>query len=158
MGVFLFTVLPAIVTLLGYFVPDIEYPLKLIVPLIIVTIYFLILAVILKFQLLKVHSEISSLNTRVEKENKEKEHLNNKLRNYDEFVHKRKLFINYDLEEIGSLVTEYEGHVKNTYRGQRNQEVRVEAGSVKRRTLEIINKEKRDFNEQIFNVQSDTDN
>lgn len=151
-------ILPGIVSLLSYFIPSLTYPLKIIIPLFLTALYFLGLGVILQFKLNNVQSNISILNSEFDKLKHEKDQIKSILSNYDEFVHKRKLFIDFDLKELSDLITEYEGYVKNSYRGQKYQEVRDEAGSVKKKTLEIIKKEVRDFYEQLYNVQSDKDN
>ncbi|WP_066300242.1 hypothetical protein [Bacillus sp. FJAT-29937] len=156
--VFIFTILPGVLTILSYFIPSLAYPLKIIVPLSITVLYFIGLAIFLQIKLNKEQSNSGTLNYELDKLNHEKVRLDNKIVNYDKFVHKRELFINHDLVELGTLITEYEGYVKNSYRGQKHQEMRDEAGSVKKRTIEIINKEKREFDEQLYNVQSYKDN
>lgn len=159
---FFLVVLPAFVTLLVYFIPAIEYPLKIIVPLLFTVLYFIILGIYLQINLTKQKNIISNLNIELENHKEERREeelqLNNKVEKYEKFLHKRKLFLDYDLKEIGSLITQYEGHVINAYRGQKHQEIRFEVRNVKNRTIELINKEKRDFDEGLFDVQSDKDN
>ena len=143
-GKYFLYILPGLVGLLGFFIPSLTYTLKIIVSLSLTTLYFVGLGIILQFKLNKANSNILTLNNKMDK--------------YNAFIHKRKLFIDYDLRELKSLITEYEGNVKNIYRGQKHQEVRNEVGIIKKRTLDIINKEMRDFDEQLYNIQSDKDN
>lgn len=158
-GFLLHTILPGLVGLLTFFSPN-NLPInwKILITISFAGLYFLIQAIILQNKLNKTQTTNVSLNTENNKLRGENEFLNRKLNNYDDFVHKRRLFIDYDLKELSDLVIEYEVHVKDTYRGLKNQVIRNEAGSVKKKTLEIINKEKRAFDEQIFHVQSNKDN
>ena len=155
---FFTTVFPAIVTLLGYFVPGWEYPTKLIVPLSLSTLYFFGLGIYFYLKLIQAKSDTTNATREFNELTREKNLLDNKISKYDDFVHKRGVFIHHGLSELGTLITEYEWYIKNSYRGQKYQDVRNEVGRVKIRTLEITNKEKRDFDEQLYNVQSNQDN
>ncbi|MCT4570504.1 hypothetical protein N3930_21890 [Bacillus thuringiensis] len=106
-------------------------------------------------KLTKVQKSSTSVNTELTQLKNEKRDSDESIDKYNNFVHKRKLFIHHDLPELGVLITEFDAYVKNTYRGQQHQEVRTIATQVKSKTNEIINKEKRDFDEQLYNIQGD---
>jgi hypothetical protein len=157
-NIFFTTILPSLVTLLGFFLPSLTYPLKAIIPLSFAVAYFLGIGIYWQCQLKKAKANNTTLATESENLKFERDHLYSQISSYDEFVHKRQLFLRHDLTEIGTLLTEYEVHVKDTYRGLKYQDVRESAGSVKKRTLEIVNKEKRDFDEQLYHIQSNKNN
>lgn len=157
MELFFFTLLPAAIGVIGFFMPLSDH-YKIIISLSLATLYFAIFALFLKRKLTKTESGIVELQGELEESSDVMQDKTSKLDGYIDFVHKRELFIKHDLQELSDLIIEYEGHVKNHYRGQKYQEVRNEVGSVKKRAVEIINKEKRDFDEQLYRVQSDKDN
>jgi hypothetical protein len=109
-------------------------------------------------KLKKVQDVITTLDTELTQLKNQKKESDRLIGKYAKFVHKRELFIKHDLIGLGDLITEFDGHVKNVYRGQKYQEVTFAVGNVKNRTLEIINKEKRDYDEQLYNIQSDQGN
>ncbi|WP_306010427.1 hypothetical protein [Bacillus sp. MMSF_3328] len=152
---FFTSIFPAAVTILSFFLPGLTYPIKVIVPLAFGTLYFVIVSIVLQHKVKIAQLESSALNCQIDKLKDEKTILNGKLESYSAFTHKRELFIKHDLTELSELLTEYEGYVKNTYRSQKQKELREEAGTVKKRALQIINNEKRSFDEQLYNVQSD---
>ncbi|MCZ0875629.1 hypothetical protein [Peribacillus sp. AS_2] len=154
---FFFTIIPGVLAAIGYFMP-LSVHFKVIISLSLATLYFIIFAIFLQRKLNKTQSTIATLQDGLEESSDAMNDKTSKLDAYVDFVHKRKLFIKHDLKELSDLIVEYEGHVKNHYRGQKYQEVRDEVGSVKKRAVEIINKEKRDFDEQLYHVQSDKDN
>lgn len=152
------TILIGFTGFLSYFLPGLTYPMKIIVPLSLVVIYFFIVFLITQGRLTQAQSENSTLQTQIEEARSKEESLNNRIEKYSEFVNKREIFINHGLPELTRMVIEYDGYVKNTYRGRTHQELRKEVGSVKLRTLDIIQKEKRDFDEQLYYIQSNKDN
>lgn len=152
---FLVTILPGFVGVLSFFSTTWSNTIKFILALSFSTVYFLGLVIFLHIRLNKVQKQYASKETDLDQLKDDKQDSDEKIARYADFVHKRKLFIQHDLPEVGQLITEYEGHVKNSLRGQKYQEVRGVASSVKSRTNEIINKEKRDFDEQFYNIQGD---
>jgi hypothetical protein len=152
---FILTILPGFTGILSFFSTTWSNTVKFILALSLSSLYFLGVVIYLLFKLKKAEKDFSTKDSDLSQLESEKQDSDKLIAEYDRFIHKRKLFIQHDLPELGQLVTEFEGHVKNTFRGQKYQEVRVIASHVKSRTNEIINKEKRDFDEQLYKVQSD---
>ncbi|MEE6183996.1 hypothetical protein ACQ3VH_15930 [Bacillus pretiosus] len=152
---FIFTILPAFAGVLGFINPSWSITTKLLLTFIFSTVYLLGIIIYLHIKLTKVQKSSTSVNTELTQLKDEKRDSDESIDKYNNFVHKRKLFIHHDLPELGVLITEFDAYVKNTYRGQQHQEVRTIATQVKSKTNEIINKEKRDFDEQLYNIQGD---
>ncbi|MGG0277298.1 hypothetical protein [Bacillus rhizoplanae] len=152
---FILTILPGFTGILSFFNTSWSNTEKFLSALLFSTLYFLGLVIYLHKKLTRVQKDFSALDTDLSQLKNEKKNSDKLVGKYDQFVHKRKLFIHHDLPELGELITEFDGHVKNSFRGQKYQEVRGIATHVKGRTIEIINKEKRDFDEQLYNIQSD---
>lgn|GEM_PF-4298842 len=152
---FIISILPGFLGILSFFNNTWSNTTKFILALSLSSLYFLGLIIYLHFKLNKVENDSTSKDFDFNQLKDKKLASDKKIEKYNEFVHKRRLFIEHDLPEIGQLITEYEGNVKNTLRGQKYQEVRVIASTVKDRTNDVIKKEKRDFDEQLFNIQSD---
>ncbi|OFD78390.1 MULTISPECIES: hypothetical protein [Bacillus cereus group] len=150
---FILTILPAFAGVLGFINPSWSITVKLLLTFILSTVYLLGIIIYLHKKLTKVQKSFTSLNTELTQLKNEKGDSDKSIDKYDNFVHKRKLFIHHDLPELGVLITEFEVHVKDSYRGQKHQELRVLTTNVKSKTIEVINKEKRDFDEQLYNIQ-----
>lgn len=152
---FIVSILPGFIGILSFFNNTWSNTFKFILALSLSSLYFLGLAVYLHFKLNKLKVASTFKESDFDQLKDEKIVLDEKIEKYNEFVHKRRLFIQHDLPEIGQLITEYEGNIINTLRGQKYQEVRILASTVKDRTNDVIKREKRDFDEQLYNIQSD---
>ncbi|PED90951.1 hypothetical protein CN503_05735 [Bacillus cereus] len=151
---FIFTILPAFAGVLGFINPSWSINVKLLLTFIFSTVYLLGIIIYLHIKITKFQKSSTSLNTELTQLRNEKRNSDESISKYNDFVHKRKLFILHDLPKFGALITEFEVHVKDSYRGQKHQELRVLTTNVKNNTIEIINKEKRDFDEQLYKIQS----
>lgn len=149
---------PAIITLLSFFVPSLTYPMKIIVPLALTGIYFLSLSIFLQVKYNRSNTGVNTLKDELEQTEEKIQKLKLKLDNYQEFVHKRELFITHDISEIQDLINEYNVYVNDKYRGNKYQDLRSEITALKKRNIEIIHKEKRDFSEQLYKIQSNKNN
>lgn len=151
---FILAILPGFAGVLSFFNPSWSITVKLLLTLILSTVYFLGIVIYLHNKLTGVQKSFTSLNTELTQLKNEKRNSDESISKYDNFVHKRKLFIQHDLPKLGELITEFEVHVKDSCRGQKHQELRVLTTNVKSKTIEIMNKEKRDFDEQLYKIQS----
>ncbi len=131
--------------------------MKLLLTLILSVVYFLGIVIYLHIKLTRVQKSFTSLDTELTQLKKAKRNSDESIDKYNNFVHKRKLFIHHDLPKLGVLITEFEVNIKDSYRGQKQEELRKLTTNVKNQTIEIINKEKRDFDDQLYNIQSNKD-
>lgn len=136
---------------LSFLMPDIKIELGLIISLSFSTIYFLVLSLWLKRQNNSVISQRNNKDVLL----KIKE---NEIDLHKEFIYKRKLFRTHDLPKAISITTEEYGYLKDKYRGNRFRPI-IEDVKLSRNALEeIINKEMRDFDEQLYYLPSNKDN
>lgn len=148
---FVVVYLPALLTSIGFLLPNLSLTIKLYIVGVISVIYFFIVSICLLKQLKKSKSESAILKQAEEK-------LNVKLQKYESFRNKRDLFINHDLSQIEKILTEYDGYLKDSYREKKYQDMKLEYKLVRTQVSDIITKEKRAYDEQLFDVQSNKDN
>ncbi|QLG06248.1 hypothetical protein GJS30_03740 [Bacillus velezensis] len=144
-GSVIHTIIPGFITILTYFLPNLDYPYKFFPPLIILALYFIFLCIVLQRKLDNNAKKIKGL----EEENKGSKE---RIKNYENFVHKRELFIKHDLVNISKLISDHETYIRDSKRGKAHEELRREAKLVKENTIKIVDQEKRDFDEQLFSI------
>lgn len=137
-------ILPAAITYIAFFIPSLDYSLRIILSLAIIALYLTGLTIYFKTKINKADKQISDLQGQVKR--------------HSDFLHNRQLFIKHDLTKLKEIILEYRGHVVDTYREKKFQRLRDEARLFKDKTVEIIDKEMRDFDEQLHNVQGNKDN
>jgi len=143
--------LPALFTSVGFLLPNLSFTIKVYIIGGISLLYYFILSIYLSKQLKKSKSEKVDLE-------KVEETLNSKLQKYEVFRNKRELFIKHDLSQIEKLLMEYDGYLKDSYREKKYQDMKSEYKIVRTEVSNIITKEKRTYDEQLFDVQSHKDN
>ncbi|PEL93059.1 hypothetical protein [Bacillus wiedmannii] len=154
---FLLTALPGFFGVVGFFSLPWNNTEKFLLIFGFSTLYFLLFVIHLLKKLSRSQKDLTSLNAELTQLKNTKKNSDESIDKYDNFVHKRKLFIHHDLPKLVVLITEFEVNVKDSYRGQKQQELRVLTTNVKNKTIEIINKEKRDFDDQLYKIQSNQD-
>jgi hypothetical protein len=115
------------------------------------TIYFLVMNIIIQ------RKYDSTVNKLAENGHKVSE-LEKKLILYEEFIHNRKLFKSHDLKKINKLTYEYHSFVMDKYRGHKFNDMVSESRILKGKIEEIIDKEERDFDDQLYKIPSNKNN
>lgn len=142
---------PALLTIVGFLIPNASVLVKGIIIFGLLAFYFFGLSLYYAYKIQDLESENCKIGDK-------KILYSNKIEKYDKFRHRREIFINHDLEKLGRLLTEYNGFVKDEYRGRKFVVLRYEAETVKERVIEIIHAEKRNFDADIYDIQSDKNN
>ena len=143
----------------GFFIPS-NWSLqnKVILSLIIISICYFGYGFSVQYKLYKT----SQKNDNLQDENicikNERKDLRRKIERRDKFIHKRKLFVSHDLKFLSDLLKEYDTYVAGSYPNKKYERLRDETVSVRKRGIEIISKEVRDFDEQFYDIQGDKDN
>ncbi|UQZ48075.1 hypothetical protein M1D69_00150 [Bacillus sp. PK3-037] len=146
-----FTILPGLVTLVGFLFPNLSLFTKTIL---ILGTFFICILIVAIYLGIKQKNYIREIN-KLKQELGESQKINNDIQ---EFIHKRKLFVDHNMVEICDIITQYEGYVRDAGRGHVYSKVRDEARQVKERVLKIIREEKRDFDDQLYRVSRNKNN
>lgn len=151
---------PGVFAFLLLFVPVemMTLQIKIVLVLALSTIYFLIISANLQYKLKTSNRDNCELGKRIEILEGEQQQKNNRINSFEKFIHRRKVFKDHGLKEIKEILFEYNGVVENKYRGKAHQDLITQTRAIKNRSSEIINKEKREFDEQLFDIQSYKDN
>ncbi|MEO4055097.1 hypothetical protein [Solibacillus sp. CAU 1738] len=149
--VLIFTIIPAVATVVGFLIPNLEPLLRWIIVCATSFIYFIMTTIYFMFKQNKAEESVK----KVEELNKE---LSGNISAYKEFIHKRKIFRVHNLERISSIMNEYNGYLRDSFRGKAHEDMRKEFQTIKTEVIKIIDDEKREFDDQLFSVSSDKDN
>lgn len=137
-------IFPALTSTVTFFLPALDIREKILISLSASVIYFMGSSLYLNHKLKKDKSEITDLKEKVDI--------------YITLSNQRELFVKHDLKKLRELIIEFRGYVVDTYRGRKFERFRSETKLFKDKTVEIIDKEMRDYDEQLQRIQSDKDN
>lgn len=143
--------LPGLFGFITGLLPTLTINQKFIIILLFTAVYYFITTVRLQLQLKKfvenenVSQATSELNCK-------------KINDYKEFVFNRKLFMKHDLTRLKDINREYYNSILDKFRGKKNDPFINEAKQIRDAIEQIITKEERAFDEQLYKIQSDKDN
>ncbi|ASN03620.1 hypothetical protein [Virgibacillus necropolis] len=143
----------------GFFIPSTwSLQNKIILSLVIISICYFGYGLRIQYRLYETSQTNDNLQDKVTRLRNETDSLRNKIDLRDKFIHKRQIFVTHDLKFLSDLLKEYNAHVVEKYPNKKYERLRDEAASVRKRGIDIISKEERDFDEQFYDIQSDKDN
>lgn len=148
----LLVLVPGIIGTLAFLLPrEILLTHRILIVLIIISTYLLIIYTWDAIKIKKISQEKDELLNKVST-------LEEILNKHEVFLNKRELFIKHDLKNMNKAANTYKGYIYEAYRGNRYTMLRDEVHHFVNSMDDIINKEMRDFDEQLFDIQSNKNN